>query len=181
MFDAHLETVASRYGRVLDEARHGRAWTETNAEERYAWRALADDSVKRAEVIRTELTVIETDHPEPYPDAATMTDGIRAGIFYVSRAHCAHPIWTPEENVAFRIVHDVIGHGRSGGAFDWEGENRACETHAAELSIVARYALFTECIAQTGFAIARGGFGPQVCKFLDGHPLPLLHDWGANA
>ncbi len=37
-----------------------------------AWRELADDSVRRASAIGRWLEVIETDDPEPYPDAPAM-------------------------------------------------------------------------------------------------------------
>ena len=126
-----------------------------------AWRELAADSVARAAVIRAELAVVETDDPEPYPDAPTMCEDIAAGRFVVSRANCDHPLWTVDENVAFRIVHDTVGHYLSGGDFGWVGENLACGVHEGLLSPLAGRALFTECIAQTAFANAFGYFGEQ--------------------
>jgi hypothetical protein len=125
------------------------------------WRALAVDSTVRAAFIRTRLLVTETDAPEPYADAPAMFRDIARGRFIVSRANSEHPLWTVAENVAFRIVHDVLGHARSGGGFDWKGENRACALHFPLLSAQARPALFTECIAQTAYCNARGAFGPQ--------------------
>lgn len=154
------------------------------------WRDLAHDSVDRAAGIRLLLAVGETDDPEPYAGtfaAAEMCDDIARGHFIVSRANSEHPVWSVEQNVAFRIVHDVLGHyaatvgtlqrrdpaappilgewetdeSRVAG-FDWEGENRACAAHMPLLPTEgARVALFTECIAQTGYAIDRGEFGPQ--------------------
>lgn len=126
-----------------------------------AWRALAADSVARAHAIGATLRVIETDNPAPYADASAMFDDLDRGRFVVSRANSEHPVWTVAENVAFRTVHDVLGHGATGGDFGWTGENLACAAHVPLLGLLARRALFTECIAQTGYAIARGGFGVQ--------------------
>ena len=125
------------------------------------WRALADDSLTRAAELRTRFEVIETDDPEPYPDAPAMFADQSRGRFVVSRANSAHPLWTVEENVAFRIVHDCAGHFVSGGHFDWHGENLACAAHEPLLSASAGRALFTECIAQTAYCNAYGHFGPQ--------------------
>ncbi len=130
-----------------------------------AWRELADDSVRRAAAIGRLLDVIETDDPEPYADAPEMCADIATNRrFVVSRANSDHPVWSLAVNVALRTVHDVLGHFTSGGDFGWVGENLACGEHFPMLTLNARRALYTECIAQTGFAIARGGFGEQkVC------------------
>jgi hypothetical protein len=148
----HLAAIADAY----DRAPMRQSGIETG------WHELAADSVARAAGIRTWLAVEETDASEPYPDAAAMFADIARGHFMVSRAHCEHPVWTPAQNVAFRIVHDVCGHYASGGDFGWLGENRACDLHFPLLATqAAREALFTECIAQTAYAIHNHGFGPQ--------------------
>lgn len=156
-----------------------------------AWRELAEDSLERAHGVRLLVNVRITDDPEPYESAGDMCADIAHGNFVVSRAHSDHPVWDRGENVAFRIVHDVLGHfaatvgslqadipgppivgdwdrdaAEHVAGFDWEGECRACAAHAPLLpSIEARKALFTECLAQTAYAIERGGFGPQVAGF----------------
>lgn len=195
MFDAYLHEIAAAYD-ALPEGLYSGPYgdmlspgcqPETVAGTR-DWSDLANDSVFRAKNVRLLLDVSETDDPEPYPDAPAMLADIACGRFVVSRAHSEHPIWSEAENVAFRIVHDVLGHyaasvrrgypaaymatepleGRvtnrnpSVAGFDWEGENLACAEHVRLLQTRgARRALFTECIAQTGYAIDRGGFGPQ--------------------
>ena len=127
-----------------------------------AYKALADDSVRRAEQLGKQLDIQVTNNPEPYPHAKAMADDIhKRRRFEVSRANSDHPIWTPEQNVAFRTVHDVLGHAVSGGDFGWEGENRACAAHFPMLSEEAQKALFSECIAQTAYAIYYRKFGPQ--------------------
>jgi hypothetical protein len=127
-----------------------------------AYKALADDSVRRAEVLRKQLHIEEVNDPEPYPHAQAMADDIhKRQHFLVSTANSEHPLWTPEQNTAFRIVHDVLGRSVSGGDFGWEGENKACAAHFPLLSAEAQKALFSECIAQTGYAAHYRHFGPQ--------------------
>lgn len=127
-----------------------------------AFKELADDSTRRANVLRQQLTIEVTDNPEPYANAQEMAEDIhKRKHFVVSRAHSEHPIWTPEQNVDFRIVHDVLGHAVSGGDFGWQGENLACAAHFPLLSATAQGALFCECIAQTAYAAYYRSFGPQ--------------------
>ena len=135
-----------------------------------AWSELAEHSQRAARTLRSIWAIAETDEPEPYADASAMFADLDAGRFTVSRANSEHPIWTVEENVNFRIVHDIAGHYAAHNLghfadFDWIGENHACAEHFADLRsdgyVLAMAALFTECIAQTGSAIHNGAFGPQ--------------------
>lgn len=179
MFDAFLEPIADAYD-VLPLP------TDMSADDlnelRGFWYALGDDCQARAQRIQRELHVMVSDDDETYACADDMVADVRRhGRFVVSRANSGHPLWSVGENIAFRIVHDVCGHvaaSRRGdvAGFDWAGENRACGAHFPLLTPMARVALFTECIAQTGFAIARGGFGPQKVGVIrpnvePGHPL----------
>lgn len=137
-----------------------------------AWKALADESKGHADFIRQHLNVSETDNPEPYDNSEQMINDIRNNRnFVVSTANSEHPIWTPEENVNFRIVHDVFGHAATDGDFGWHGENDACSTHFGLSSPEARKALATECLGQTGYAINRGNFTDQKVGF-----IPELHE-----
>lgn len=132
-----------------------------------AWKALADDSVHRMEVLANQLQIEVVDDPEPYATSQEMADDIhRNRHFYVSRANSSHPVWTVDQNVAFRTVHDVLGHAVAGGDFGWQGENLACAAHFPLLSPLAQQALFTECLAQTAYAIFYRGFGPQKVALL---------------
>lgn len=190
MFESFLNEIAAAYDRAPEySTAPGIAALQLPPHVLQGWAELATDAEDRAATIRLLLDVSVTDDPEPYPDAAAMCEDIACGRFIVSDAHSEHPIWTVSQNVDFRIVHDVLGHyaasvalgydldrqahaaqGRrevpdsvfSVAGFDWRGENLACAAHVRLLGDpLARMALFTECIAQTGYAIARGGFGPQ--------------------
>lgn len=143
----------------------------------HAWKQLADESKEHADYIRQHLNVTETDNPEPYDNSEDMIRDIRNNRnFIVSTANSEHPIWTPEQNVDFRIVHDVFGHAATEGDFDWHGENNACSTHFALSSPHSQKALATECLGQTGYAIHRGNFTDQKVGF-----IPGLHEGLAAA
>lgn len=170
MFDRFITPIASAYDDAADYS-----YTDWG---RRAWRELGEDSLDRAAGIRLLLNVVEVDAAEPYPTAESMCADIARGRFVVSRANCDHPLWDVDTNVAFQIVHDVLGHyaasirdgwylgdgfearvamfGHVAG-FDWEGENAACASHFRLLrSVRAREALFSECLMQTAWAITNG-------------------------
>lgn len=186
----HRGAIAGAYAALLDF----RGDYSQSLNVRQAWSDLAEDSRERAAGVRLLLDVRETDDAEPYPDAAAMCADIAAGRFVVSRANSDHPLWTPADNVAFRIVHDVLGHFAASvrlgypasyvravagivppsdtvAGFDWRGETAACGAHVPLLpTLGARRALFTECLAQTAYAIDRGEFAAQRVGFV-GHFL----------
>lgn len=141
MYTSKLVTIAHRYDRAPNFDVHACP----------AWDALRDACTKQAAVIQSWLRVDITDDPEPCKDAASMFADIYAGRVTISRAHSNHPLWSVDDNVNFRLCHDVLGHFRAGADFSWEGENLACSFHASVLSPLANRALFTECIAQVAF------------------------------
>jgi hypothetical protein len=133
-----------------------------------AWKELADDSARRAEVLKQQLQIEVVPDPEPYSSPQEMCQDVHQNKrFRVSSANSQHPVWSVEQNVNFRIVHDVLGHCVSGGDFGWEGENRACAAHFPLLTPLAQKALFTECIAQTAAGAYFRSFMPQKVVFLD--------------
>jgi hypothetical protein len=141
-------------------------------EEERGWKALASETAYHARAVRQLFDVRITDDPEPYPTAREMCQSMRdTGVMLVSRANSTHPIWTIEQNIDFRIVHDGMGHYLSGGAFSWQGELDACGVHFRLVANPdARRALFTECIGQVAAYYALGGkHAPQVIGFLPHH------------
>ena len=132
-----------------------------------AWRDLADETLTHAARLQACLEVRYTPNPEPYATAADMLRDIAQGRIVVSTANSTHPVWTLEENVAFRLVHDVVGHGTTGSGFDWDGECRAYDKHWTIVrSPWARWALFTEAVGQVAYALVNGGFTVQKVALL---------------
>jgi hypothetical protein len=138
-----------------------------------AWKALADDSMRRAQALQQQLKVEVVDDPEPYTTSQEMAEDVHKNRhIYVSRANSSHPMWSVEQNVAFRLAHDVLGHCVAGGDFGWQGENLACAAHFPLLSPEAQKALFTECIGQTAYGAYYRAFGPQKVAYLDDYMEP---------
>lgn len=152
----------------IAEAYHAAPWGgyTTNAERWRAYRALANESVALAKVIRERIKVIEVAYANPYKTAAEMFACIEHGHFHVSTLFCEHPLWTPAENVAFRIAHDNHGHygntkGDNQSAFSWRGEIAAYCSQSRYHSAEAQRALFTEIVGQTACFSLTGEFPEQ--------------------
>ena len=118
-----------------------------------AYHKLAEECKELTRQVRVEYNVIEVARGETYECAADMFVAINSGKFEVSNLFCEHPIWTPEENIDFRIAHDFYGHWCSNGTnlapFSWEGEQNAYLSQCTYHSRLAQEALFTEIIGQT--------------------------------
>lgn len=98
----------------------------------------------------------------PYQNAKEMTDEVMGkGVYRVSSADAAHPLWSIEQNVKFRAVHDWYTHIINKADFSPRGELRAFNTHVKLLPPMAVPALFTEVVGQAAYAIARGSFTVQ--------------------
>jgi GNAT superfamily N-acetyltransferase len=131
------------------------------------WKELADDSDKRAEAIAREIKVELVNDPVPYLSVDDMIEDVRdKQKIKISIAGTEHPIWSSDEVLAFRLVHNVIGHCAGGGGWGWKGENLATAAHMAVLDPVAQKALFTETIGQSAFT-AYYGTSVQKITFLE--------------
>lgn len=127
-----------------------------------AWRALAEESRRQADAIRKQIQVETTDNPEPYMSHKEMAHDVHHKKHYhVTRANSDHPVWTPEDVMNFRLVHDVIGHAQGDAGYDWEGEHNAFAHHAPWVTPLAREALFTETLGRAAYDDAFHGHGPK--------------------
>lgn len=72
----------------------------------------------------------------------------------------SHPVWTPNQNLMFRAIHDWH-HIKTGDGFDMLGEIQAyCEAvKTAPQSI--HWILFSEIVLQAAVAIHTGAFPSQ--------------------
>jgi hypothetical protein len=135
-----------------------------------AWKELADDSTRRAEAIANQVRVDFTPDPYPYEDVNEMQDDLRnKKRITVSEANLDHPVWSRDQALAYRLVHDVLGHAQVGGDWGWHGENGATAAHMPLVSPEAQKALFTEAIGQAAHNHFYRGIGPQKIVFLDDH------------
>src|SRR5574343_605156 len=97
---------------------------------------------------------------DPYVTAAHMFEDIRTRRLCVSTLHNEHPLFTPEENLKSRAVHDWY-HYKALADFSLEGEYETylwqCEACAPE----SRPALYTEVVLQAAHKVLYGEFMQQ--------------------
>lgn len=117
-----------------------------------AWKELSDDCQRRAEVIAQEVEIEMVVDPAPYRSIDEMIADVRdKSKIKISTAATEHPLWSSEEVLNFRLVHNVIGHCTAGGDWGWKGENLATAAHMSVLDPIAQKALFTETIGRSAF------------------------------
>lgn len=137
-----------------------------NIKDVHAWTILADETMALYDRVAQSIEVYPVTESDPYATALDMFRDIAQGRILVSDVNHAHPVWSPEVNRAFRVVHDVIGHATTGSGFDWQGELRAWERHDSTVAHpLAKAALFTEAVGQVAWMLhpeyGNGVFGPQ--------------------
>lgn len=133
-----------------------------------AWKELGEDSQRRAEAIANQIHVEFTHDPYPYQDVNEMADDIRNKKHVtISKANLSHPLWSSDQALAYRLVHDVLGHASVGGDWGWHGENGATSAHMPLVSPNAQKALFTEAIGQAAHNSYFRQMAPQKIVFLD--------------
>lgn len=138
-----------------------------------AWKLLGDDSLHRMEVMGRHMHIEPTNDPVPYKNHKQMLDDIhKKRHISISKQDLDHPVWTPEQALAFRAVHHVLGHGVAGSGFDWHGRNLAVSAHMPLLDPVAQQALFTEAIARPAYESYYRVNAPTKIAFIKDHIEP---------
>lgn len=104
----------------------------------------------------------------PYQNQEEMKkEVLEKGIFRVSSADSDHPLWSVEQNVKFRAVHDWYTHIQNNAGFSLRGEIRAYNTYTKLIPREAIPAAFTEIVGQACYAIVNGTFAEQKICILD--------------
>ena len=138
-----------------------------------AWKELADDSLRRVEHLSDQVAIEYTNDPFPYATAQELRDDVQSKQkLLVTTANADHPIWSLEQVLAFRVVHDIMGYTVAGADFGWHGENLAFEAHKHLLSHTAQQALFTETLGQVATATYFGQLPQIKIVLLDVHGEP---------
>lgn len=92
----------------------------------------------------------------------------KTGSLKISIDYSDHPIFSVEDNIVFRCVHDFIVHILGNHGFSPKGEIASYNTHAKLVPPNAKPAIFTEIIGQTCAAIYTGDFAKQKITILKG-------------
>jgi hypothetical protein len=137
-----------------------------------AWRSLIREVERRYQEVKGELRIIPVENALPYRSAQAMNADIARGRMLVSVLNNEHPIWTPDQNFQFRVVHDYDAHFLGNCAFSLVGERQSFCIQAERLrDSAARPALLVEVYGQAAASVRhRGVF--QVQKVF----LPIFHD-----
>jgi len=104
---------------------------------------------------------------QPYENADEVIADLKKNKrLLVSTEYNNHPVWSPEQNLKFRAVHDVFGHMQGLTAFSLKGEIRAYNQHIKTLPQAAIPAMFTEVIGQASYKMTTGDFPTQKVALL---------------
>lgn len=128
-----------------------------------AWRELISYVKNYTETNILPKLNVEYVSGQPYKNHTEMNADIAAGRLKVSKDYADHPVWTPEENLLFRVWHDYEHHFLGGSDFSLHGEWLAAERALESgVSKAAREALKVEVYGQASAAVAHAGeFQPQ--------------------
>lgn len=183
-YDEYAVMVADAYDAapVFDQAA-AKHWNSLNSSNYIWWKRL----ISEAEIIFVSGEGKYKDKPssisidgkpyklqylaggEPYGSAAEMSSSFKNdGVLYISIDHSNHPIFSLEDNIVFRTVHDYIVHIKGNYEFGLKGEIASYNLHAKIAPNDALPALFTEIVGQACYAVTRGDFPTQKIAILEG-------------
>jgi hypothetical protein len=126
------------------------------------WRELAEQTMTMHHNLQKSTLLIPTTDPYRYRTATQVRQDVAKGELFVSTYALKHPVFTPAENLAFRFVHDVLGHSTEDADFSFLGECAAFRNHSRFFQRKFRGALFSEIVGQAACFFANGNrFGEQ--------------------
>lgn len=100
---------------------------------------------------------------QPYGSLEEMAaDFKKTGVLRISKDFNEHPIFTPDQNLKFRAVHDLDQHIEPGHEFDMKGEQGAFNSGKGSIQGEdAQNALRVEVLGQASSMLASGGKFPK--------------------
>lgn len=123
---------------------------------------------KKIRILANEYT-IKYLSGEPYATQKEMrSEWKNTRKLMISVDNTDHPIFSLEDNVIFRTVHDFIVHILGNHPFGVKGEIASYNLHAKLAPPDALPALFTEIVGQASYAVVYGSFPVQKIAVLDG-------------
>ena len=137
-----------------------------------AWEVLLRDAQRMVATLRPLLEIRHVARDTYNGPEDMREDVLRNGRLDVSTLHCDHPLWSPEQNCAFRVAHDVLGHVLRPHPFSLVGEYLAFHEHMRRTDPGARQALFTEVCVYASIRYTVGEY-PQTQRAI-AYPAQLL-------
>lgn len=127
----------------------------------WLWEELGAHCRATAAMLRESFEITVYDDLDPYVTSEEMLADIDRGVYKVTSLHSHHPVWDIPTNVAFRITHDITGHGLTGSDFSFKGEVTAYRNQCMSTPEHLWPVLFTEVVAQSAYCNVHHLFGEQ--------------------
>jgi len=157
------------YGKLVSDAYQRAESSEAHAA---SWRALEEWIPKMFKrIVGLGSLDVEFVDEDPYTDDQDLRKQVgETGILKVWKGGTSHPIWSAENNLKFRAIHDWMGHIQPAGkpSFGIQGEIASYNAHLHTIPREARPAMFTEVIGQAASFINTGQFPEQKIAILPG-------------
>ncbi len=133
-----------------------------------AYKALIAGVERLYSMVASRVDVVFVDGQPYRNETALNRDVVDNKRLQISKQFNKHRVFTPEQNLKFRAVHDWFAHVAGGAPFTQRGELRAYNAQAKMTSKKALPALFTEVLAQAAYATVHGDFAAQKIAILPG-------------
>jgi len=150
-FDEYIQSVAQAYVKA----------PEFDASAVSHWKALAAADARLGQQLLSKIKV-EWVIGQPYSNYQELKDDVTKNHHLsVSEDYANHPVWTRDENLQFRAVHDYYTHVLGNHPFGGRGEIAAYNLSLKLYPREAIPALFTEVVGQASVAVVSGNFPVQ--------------------
>ncbi len=163
------ETGWDLYGKLVSDA-YQRA--ESSPADAASWHALEEWIPKMFKrIVGLGTLDVQFVDEDPYVDDQDLRQKVKeTGVLKVWRGGTSHPIWSAENNLKFRAIHDWMGHIQPKGdpSFGIQGEIASYNAHLHTIPPAARPAMFTEVIGQAASFTNTGEFPEQKIAVLPG-------------
>jgi ADP-Ribosyltransferase in polyvalent proteins len=195
-WDEYLKIVAKAYNEAPDyDASVVHHWDSLNASNHTLFKRLLskikiifttnDKSKVGSMDIMGKTYPIEYLNGEPYSAQSQMkNDVIKNNTIRISIDYSDHKIFSLQDNVIFRTVHDYIVHILGDKQFGAKGEIASYNLHAKLVPKDAVPAIFTEVVGQASIAITSGSFPSKqkiaVLKGFDYYNVGEVDDYEIN-
>ena len=154
------------------------SWQALNQSNRKLWKRL----LSKVDVVFTSENPPTKDHMmimgkkyqlihngDPYANQGEMKADVQDNNrIMIMIDHSEHPVFSVEDNIIFRTVHDYIVHILGNKQFGLFGELQAYNLHAKMVPVSARGAIFTEVVGQVSYHSVHNDFPIQKVAILHG-------------
>jgi hypothetical protein len=128
-----------------------------------------ESEVGSVNIMGREFPIEYLPSSEQYQSQKEMkADYEKTGKLKISVDYSDHPIFSVEDNIVFRTVHDFIVHILGDHEFGAKGEIASYNNHAKLAPPEALPALFTEIVGQAAVFVTTGNFPVQKIAILKG-------------